>query len=175
MYHLREVNRQDMNTINKWRNKKELIDTLCAPYRYINFEVDQAWFDDYMKSRNGTVRCAIVNDNDNNAILGLVSLTSINSINKTSSLHIMIGDKSNQEKGIGTFAVRELIKHAFSNLNLHRIELGVLNYNTRAIHLYEKIGFKKEGIKRQAVFKNGDYHDLIIMGLLKDEFNIYIL
>lgn len=59
----------------------------------------------------------------------------------------MIGDSKNQGKGIGTFAVKEILNHGFNNLNLNRIQLNVLNYNHRAIKLYEKCGFKLEGKK----------------------------
>ena len=49
MYKLRELEQKDLDTINKWRNNKELIDLLGAPYRFINYEVDVRWFEHYMK------------------------------------------------------------------------------------------------------------------------------
>lgn len=67
----------------------------------------------------------------------------------------MIGDMENRGKDIGYFATTEILKHAFNNVNLNRIKLGVLESNTRALKLYEKIGFKREGVKRQSIYKNG--------------------
>lgn len=81
----------------------------------------------------------------------------------------MIGDCENQGKGIGTFAVKEMINHAFYNLNLHRIELTVLEDNVRAIHLYEKCGFKYEGRKRKAKYKNGKFVDMKMYAILREE------
>lgn len=167
MYRLREIKRDDIPIINSWRNKKELIDNLGAPFRYINEEVDMLWFDNYMRNRTNCVRCAIV---DNNTILGLISLMSIDYINQSAVLHIMIGDSNNYNRGIGSFAIREILNHAFSNLNLHRVELEVLDDNERAKHVYKKTGFSFEGKKRKAVFKNGNFVDIDIYSILKDEY-----
>lgn len=56
MYHLRELERKDLKTINCWRNDPELIAVLGAPFRYINLDVDENWFDGYMSNRGTQVR-----------------------------------------------------------------------------------------------------------------------
>lgn len=168
MYRLRELEKKDIAIINQWRNKKELIDYLGAPFRYINLDVDEQWYLQYMNNRNNTVRCSIVDSED--TIIGLVSLTSINTINQSATFHIMIGESKNQNKGAGSFAVKSMIQHAFNNLNLRRIELSVLSNNTRAQHIYEKNGFIYEGTKRKSVFKNGDFVDMKIYSILKEDY-----
>lgn len=172
MYKLRELDREDLKKINRWRNDPHLIACLGAPYRHINEDVDKEWYDKYLHARNNSVRCAIVDDENENEILGLISLLSINYINRTGELHIMIGGSENRGKGIGTFAVNAMVEHAFYNLNLRRIELGVLETNLAAIRLYEKTGFFREGVKRKANYKNGEYVSMIMMGLLKEEWNL---
>ena len=169
MYKLRELERKDLPIINSWRNDPDLISYLGAPYRFINPVVDEKWFDNYMISRNNTIRCSIVNEK-NDEILGLISLTSIDHLNQTAELHIMIGNIKNQGKGIGTFAVREMLKHGFYNMNLNRIELTVLETNSRAIHLYEKVGFVHEGTKRACAYKNGQFVNMKMYAVLKDDF-----
>ena len=62
MYYLRELERKDIMTINKWRNDSSLVRFLCAPYRYINNEVDENWFNSYMSNRKNAIRCAIMSD-----------------------------------------------------------------------------------------------------------------
>ena len=170
MYRLRELERKDLLTINKWRNDPELIKYLGAPYRFINISVDEKWFDSYMSSRNNTVRCAVVDENDDE-ILGLITLASVDYMNQSAELHIMIGNSENRNKGIGTFAVNEMLKHAFNNMNLHRVELTVLETNARAIHLYEKMGFVYEGTKRYSKYKNGEFVSMRIYAVLREEFN----
>lgn len=131
MFRLRELERKDLQEINKWRNNPELIELLGAPFRYINLDVDVKWFESYMNNRGNAVRCAITELNKDD-ILGLVSLVSINYMNQSAEFHIMIGDKANQGRGIGTFAVKEMLNHAFNNMNLQRVELTVLEDNERA-------------------------------------------
>lgn len=121
-----------------------------------------------MNNRSTNVRCSIVDESD--MILGLVSLVSIDYMNQSAVFNIMIGDKKNQGRGIGFFAVKEMLNHAFNNLNLQRVELFVLEDNKRAIHLYEKSGFKYEGRKRKARYKNGKFVDLFMYSILKEEF-----
>ena len=169
MYKLREITKEDMKEINKWRNDPELIACLGAPYRYINEEVDYNWFDQYMRSRNNAVRCAIVDEQEQNIILGMISLLDINYVNRSGQLHIMIGRKENRGKGMGMFAVKEMLQHAFNNLNLHRIELTALENNKVAIYIYEKCGFTIEGKKRESNYKNGKYLNTIIMSILENE------
>lgn len=170
MYKLRELEVRDIPTINKWRNDPELIKLLGAPFRYVNTSTDLNWFENYLKSRSNVVRCAIVDPKEDD-ILGLISLVSIDHLNQCAELHIMIGETINQGKGIGTFAVKEMLNHAFDNLNLQRIELTVMAHNSRAIHLYEKIGFVREGIMRRSRYKNGRFVDVLMYSILKNEFN----
>lgn len=169
MYYLREITRNDLQFINEWRNDEELISFLGAPFRFIDMEVDNKWFDSYMSNRNNSVRCAIV-ESDTNTIIGMVNLLNIDYINRTCVIGIMIGKNEKRGRGAGEYALRKMIEHAFFNMNMNRVELLVLSDNLRAQGLYRKIGFKKEGVKRSCVFKNGSYKDMIIMGLLNSEY-----
>lgn len=168
MFHLRELERKDLPVINKWRNKPELIELLGAPFRYINLDVDMKWYESYMSNRGNTVRCAIT-EGTADEILGLVTLASVDYMNQSAELHIMIGDAENQGRGLGTFAVSQMLNHAFNNMNLQRVELTVREDNERAKHLYEKCGFVYEGRKRKAKFKNGKFVDMLMYAVLKTE------
>jgi RimJ/RimL family protein N-acetyltransferase len=121
-----------------------------------------------MQNRGTNIRCSILNEKEQ--VLGLVSLTNIDRMNQTALFHIMIGDSTHRDKGIGSYATNEILRHAFYDINLNRVELTVLESNNRAIALYEKLGFKKEGIKREAVYKNGKFVNMIFMAILKSEY-----
>ena len=167
MFSLRELDKDDIKEINKWRNNPELIALLAAPFRYINHAIDDKWYENYLINRNNAIRCAIL---DGEKLLGVISLLVIDYINQSAELHIMIGDSQNYGKGAGTFAIKEMLNHAFFNLNLRRIELTVLDSNERAKHVYSKIGFIKEGTKRGAVYKKGVFHDLELYSILREEY-----
>lgn len=167
MFILRELERGDIPVINSWRRNRALIASLGAPFRYIGAEIDEAWFDSYLKNRGNTVRCAIVDSSlSEDPLIGLVTLAGIDWVSRRATLHIMIGSQSNQGRGAGTFAVQEMLRHAFDDFGLHRVELDVLEDNAAAIHVYEKVGFKREGTRREAAFKCGRWVDLIHMGIL---------
>jgi RimJ/RimL family protein N-acetyltransferase len=166
--YLRELLRDDVPVINRWRQDRGLVDQLGAPFRHIGVEVDAAWFDAYLARRGTDVRCAICRDG-NPDIAGLVSLTGIDPVHRHAEFHIVL-EAGAHGQGMGTEATRAMLRHAFDDLNLHRVFLHVLATNAAAITVYEHAGFTREGTLRQAVFKNGTFHDLLVMGLLSPEF-----
>ena len=90
--------------------------------------------------------------------------------NRNAELGIAIWKKDYWGKGYGADAIKTLLKYAFHELNLHKVYLRVYDFNKRAIRCYEKAGFKKEGILREVFWRNGKWHDTILMGILQSEF-----
>jgi RimJ/RimL family protein N-acetyltransferase len=168
-YMLRELSRDDLAEITKWRNDPSLIQWLASPFRYIDNEVDVCWFNTYLAARSNNVRLAICNV-ETGIIAGAVYLLGIDWINRHAEFSIVIGDDTARGHGLGQFATHGILRHAFGDLNLRRVSLTVLANNERAINLYRKIGFVEEGRARQAVFKNNEYIDLIQMAMLAEEF-----
>jgi diamine N-acetyltransferase len=82
---------------------------------------------------------------------------------------ILIGEKRFWNQGYGTEAMQLLVKHGFETLNLNRVALDVFDSNPRAIRSYEKAGFIHEGRRRQEIFKNGKYVDVLQMSVLRDD------
>jgi RimJ/RimL family protein N-acetyltransferase len=62
-----------------------------------------------------------------------------------------------------------MVDYAFMTLNLNRIQLHVCAENTPAIKIYERVGFQKEGVLRQAMFRKGNYVDFWVMGILRSD------
>lgn len=77
--------------------------------------------------------------------------------------------KDYRGKGLAYESYKKFIPFLLQELNLHKISLEVLETNTRAINLYNKLGFTTEGIKRDDVYKNGEWINSIIMSLLNEE------
>jgi RimJ/RimL family protein N-acetyltransferase len=167
---LRELSREDIAVVNRWRQDRDLVDGLGAPARYITEEVDHAWFEDYLRRRGVDVRCAILADGETEPV-GLVSLTGIDSVHRRGEFHLLIGRRDLHGRGLGSDATRLMLRHAFHDLNLHRVFLSVLSSNAAAIRVYEKAGFQREGLARQAAYKRGRYEDLVEMAILSGEFD----
>ncbi|MCY9591340.1 GNAT family N-acetyltransferase [Paenibacillus chitinolyticus] len=103
-------------------------------------------------------------------VIGDIALQDIDSYNRSAGIRISIDSSRNQGKGCGTEALNLMLDYGFGIVNLHRIELNVFAYNERALHVYEKIGFKKEGVQKDALYYNHKYHDSILMAILEHEY-----
>ena len=86
------------------------------------------------------------------------------------TLGIVIGEKEYWGKGYGTEAVKTMLRYAFHELGLNRVELETYSFNPRAQRCYERAGFRREGVRRGALYRDGKFHDIIIMGILREEF-----
>ena len=72
-------------------------------------------------------------------------------------------------QGYGSEALDLLLRFAFTEMNLHRLQLTVFDYNERARVLYKRFGFRREGVFRQFLLRDGKRHDMLLMGLLARE------
>jgi len=107
---------------------------------------------------------------ENDQVIGDVQIGGIDRNNRNAYIRIAIDSSKFQGKGYGSEAMLLMLDYGFGILNLHRIELNVFAYNARAIHTYEKLGFQREGVQRQALYYNHEYHDSILMAMLADEY-----
>ena len=170
MIRLRELERADIPVINRWRQSRALTATIGAPHRHIGIEVDERWFESYLQRRGTDVRCAVCLDAEPEPI-GLTSLTGIDPVHKHAEYHMLLGDRAEHGRGVGTFATREMVRHGFQDLNLHRIYVFILDSNPAARRMCEKAGFRHEGTMREAAFKEDRYHDVHLLGMLQSEFH----
>ncbi|HEX6031409.1 MAG TPA: GNAT family protein [Tepidiformaceae bacterium] len=102
--------------------------------------------------------------------IGSCALRNSSAEDRSADLGITIGDKGYWNGGYGTDAMRVLCRFGFEHMNLHRIELHVFSDNPRAQRVYENVGFKVEGCLRDADYRYGHYRDVVVMGLLRDDF-----
>lgn len=102
--------------------------------------------------------------------VGDINLFHIDTRNRNAQVGFSIWRRQDWDRGYGSDALRAMLRWAFGQLNLHRIELGVGTNNARALHVYEKLGFVREGARRENYFDDGCYHDELLMGLLGREF-----
>ncbi len=163
--YLRELDRADLARINTWRADRELVDLLGANFRHVGAEIDNRWFDAYLGARTNNVRLAICRAADS-ALIGAVYLLEIDWVNRSAEFSIQIGEAEARGQGFGAAATRAALAHAFDDLNLHRVWLTLLASNARAESLYKKAGFEREGVLRDAAFKEGRYVDVVTMAIL---------
>lgn len=103
-------------------------------------------------------------------VIGHISLARIDQTNKSARVgRVLVGDPNVRGKGIGELMVNETLRIAFDELKLHRVSLGVFDFNLDAIACYEKVGFKKEGLLRDTCKFEGEYWSLWEMSILEHE------
>ena len=105
-----------------------------------------------------------------NKIVGEVVINEVDRNNRCGNIRVLINRKEDFSKGYGTEAMILALNYGFGMFNLHRIELEAYPFNNRAIHVYEKIGFKREGLRRDGAYYNHKYYDMITMSFLENEF-----
>jgi RimJ/RimL family protein N-acetyltransferase len=168
---LRAVQSSDVEHVMQHYNNIELRRFLGVPLpRSRNYL--QAWIEKQGSSNpwlDGVLHLSIA-DKNTGEFLGFANLKDIVKPHSRAELGISIYDPNNQSKGYGTDAVRVILWVAFNILGLHSIFLDVIAKNERAIHVYEKVGFKRVGILRESEFLDGAYTNLLYMDILKEDF-----
>lgn len=154
----------------KWFDDEEV----CEYNGHHRFPQTEASMREYIdrvnSSRNSLVLAVVLKENDKH--IGNISVQNIDYINRTGEFAIIIGDKSSWGKGYSSEAGKVIIKHVFSQLNLNKIYCGTSEKNVGMQKLALKLGFKTEGTRRKHLYKNNQYNDLLLYGLLKDEFDL---
>jgi len=136
----------------------------------IDFESEKEFLISVKKEKMFAVRLL-----ENDELLGNIGFNSLDIINRNGALGVLIGNPKYQRKGYGTEALKLILDYGFSFLNLRNISLSVFEYNEPAYNLYKKVGFKEAGRLRKAVEIMGKTYDVIIMDMLKEEFqSVYI-
>ena len=129
---------------------------------------EEAWHE---QATNDPRKLTFAIETKGRKLVGIISLANIDWICRTAQLGIVIGDRKWRGKGIGGDALKLLLGYAFLTLNLHRIELRVLASNTSPIKLYKSGGFVVEGRLREAFYSSGAFVDVLVMGLLREDYD----
>lgn len=165
---LSELCRDDVDVVVPWFHDYEFLRLLDDdPVRPLSRESHERWYEEAAKAKDAyhfSIRTL-----DGDTLIGTCSLYDQDRRSHSATFGIGVGDKAYWGRGYGTEATRLTLRAAFYELNYHRVELEVFAYNARAIRAYEKAGFVQEATLREAVYREGAYHDVLVMGVLKDE------
>jgi RimJ/RimL family protein N-acetyltransferase len=101
--------------------------------------------------------------------IGFAIIDAIEDANRRGRYRIGIENPECWGRGYGTEVTRLMLRYAFETLDLHRVDLRVAAYNTRAIRCYEKSGFRLEGVERDSFYVDGQWRDDLLMAALQPE------
>jgi len=163
---LRPIRRSDKELFLKWFNDLEVIQFL-SPYLPITEGSEEKWIEETMVKQRPAFTIEAILKNRKTKPIGSCDIHEIKEKDRRGEFGIMIGEKDFWGRGYGTEAAQLVITYSFQSLNLHKISSAAYAFNERSIKMHEKVGFKREGRRREQIFKNGKYHDDIVFGLLR--------
>jgi diamine N-acetyltransferase len=170
---LRALEREDVKLIHKWQNDEEVMRLARSqPDHVISMEALSADLDKQIKNEDPTVRRYGIEEKSSRKLIGWCSIRFNSWAERYTSAEVglAIGEKDRWQKGYGTEVTGLLLKECFEQLSLHRVGWWTYGENEGSIALAKKMGFKEEGRLRENVFFDNAFHDSVVLGLTKDEY-----
>jgi RimJ/RimL family protein N-acetyltransferase len=166
--YLRAIERDDLERCHDWMNDEALTATLAQRYP-LSLAREGDWVERATRGQDPSELNFAICLAQGDRHIGNCGLMAIDRDNRTATLGIFIGEKDCRGQGFGREAVRALCGFAFGEMSLRKIRLDVQAENADAIRTYESVGFRREGLLRQEVFRGGRALDVLRMGLLEGE------
>ncbi len=166
---IRETRSEDIPIWYKWFNNPEINKTLVHGVTPNSIELQEEFRNKHLNGENGKVMFSIVSKNNNN----LIGTCSLNLIGPSSvrrcEISIVIGDLDYHQGSVYIETTLWQIKHAFNTMNMNSIFAATSSDNKAVMLTLERIGFKKCGTTRHAIYKDGEYKNGELYDLLKSE------
>ncbi|HDR3343586.1 TPA: GNAT family N-acetyltransferase [Bacillus cereus] len=163
---LESFKKSDFKQLINWINSQEFLIQWSG--NAFTFPLDEQQLEKYIESAN-TLAFKVV-DEETSDVIGHISLGQIDNINKSARIgKVLVGNTKIRGRSIGKHMMKAVLHIAFDELKLHRVTLGVYDFNTSAISCYEKIGFVKEGLLRESKRVGETYWNLWEMSMLEYE------
>jgi RimJ/RimL family protein N-acetyltransferase len=164
---LRPFGRGDLPYIQKWANDAELR-RLIGEVTPMSRAETEKWYKELLGDKD-RIWFVIVLKEDGR-VIGEAGLLRMFRPWRNTDMTVIIGEKDAWGKGYGTETGHLLLDYAFRRLGFHRISVGVVGFNKRALRFWESLGFKKEGVERDEYCYDNEYSDGVMMSILEDEY-----
>jgi len=169
--YLRRVEREDLGgNYFQWLNDTEVLRWMFNGAFPNSVEAMEAYYQGVVSGRTDIVFAIILKEDERH--VGNIGIHRIEPIARSAEIGILIGERDVWGRGIGTEAIGLLAGHAFLRLNLNRLYAGAHEANAGCLRAFEKNGFRREGVARQAMYVGGAYGNVVNLGLLRSEWNV---
>ncbi|HEX2955436.1 MAG TPA: GNAT family protein [Chitinispirillaceae bacterium] len=163
MIRLEKFDTSDFDRLISWIDSEESMIQFSGPV--FKYPVTHGQLDKYVNADNRLVFKVI--NSDSGEIIGHAELNNIDNKNKSARIcRILIGEKHNRNKGFGKEIIKALIKIGFYDLHLHRLDLGVFDFNHQAIKCYKDCGFEIEGLLKDTTKIGSEYWSIYNMSII---------
>ena len=164
--YLRPMRREDLPLLLKWTNDPDLRDLYLRRHFPVE-EIEAGEWIAQLHKRSDSVSLVICL-NDGRAI-GIMGIHSIDWKNRLAESETVIGEKEFWSRGYATEAKMILLHYAFDTLNLRKMHGTIYSFNKGSLAYNQKCGYQVEGVQRLHVFKNGEYHDRIVVAVFRED------
>jgi hypothetical protein len=163
------VEKEDLKQLMDWRNNPEFRKHF-REYRELNMEMQARWFDRKVIEDPATMMFSIRRLEDNE-LIGCTGFVYINWVHRHADLSLYIGWKGSyiDTKGYAEDTCKIMLDYGFGELNLNKIWTEIYSFDKKKKKLYDKFGFKTDGVLRQNYFYEGRYWDSYILSKLASE------
>jgi len=168
MIKLRPLSKKDGIRFHDWINDSEVIKYSLSLFSKINSKTEiDTWFSSLLNdNKNINLGIAIEATDE---LIGYTGICNISKLNQSGEYYIFIGNKNYWGKGIGAEITKQVLNPGFERHNFNRLMLTVSEPNIGGVKAYTKAGYKIEGRLRQACFRDNEFHDKLIISVLKSE------
>lgn len=168
---LTALDEADAELIATWKNDRSLSAVMAAQPVPISREQTLIWLKNTQADTRQVIFGIRINQGSDQHLIGILRFMNIDWISQAAEFGMYIGQKELRGKSYGMQSLTAALAYAFFELNLRRVWLRVFASNAPALKLYERTGFKREGCLREHFFANGAHQDMVVMGILKNEFS----
>ena len=165
--YLRPIEPGDLPWFYQWSNDPETRG-LTGEIRPTSYDSVQEFYEKIQTAPDRVWLAVVLRGNQQ--VIGETGLLRMFPAWRTTDWSVTIGEKAARGKGYGSEAAKLMLNYAFGDQNFHRVAIGVVGFNVRAIQFYERLGFKREGIQQDGYYYTHRYHDFVMMRLLEHEF-----
>ena len=164
--YLRPLQRDDLNHIMRWSEDEEIrkmtgeVNPMTRPeaeefYKKVQTDTSRVWF--------------VITLKDGARVIGEAGLLRMFEPWRCTDMTVILGEKDVWGQGYGAEAGRLILDYAFGELKFHRVSVGVVGFNGRAIRFWKRLGFREEGVQREGYRCDGQYSDFVMMSILESE------
>lgn len=165
---LRAIEREDLGRLHRWSNDPDVQRSLGGWHFPLSIAAIERWSESF---RHDDVDQRFVIDVHGVGPVGLVTLTKINWKDRNAFHGILIGEATQRRKGYAVDAVRAVMRYAFAELGLERLDTTIVEFNSASLRLHtERCGWTEEGRKLNAVYRGGKFCSLVILGVTREHY-----
>lgn len=160
-----KIQKYHLDTIMKWRMLPEVSDYMYTD-PVLDIELQLSWFEKISIDNNRYDWVCNVDGED----VGVVTVSNIDYVNNKCDWAYYLASPTVRGKGIGKAIELNILDFVFNDLKLNKLCCEVFSSNELVVKIHEKYGSKVEGVRKSHICKKGEYKDIVVMGILKKDY-----